>query len=68
MLDNEAITGEDCDDCGIADERFASPDVNKIVFSTLDDAGRRSIEGMRQQQLLLTSSEDKLLSQCNNFD
>ena len=36
-LDHEAITGEDCDDCGIADERFASPDVNKIVFSTIDD-------------------------------
>lgn len=25
-LDNDIITGEDCDDCGIADERFASPD------------------------------------------
>ena len=23
----EVITGEDCDDAGIADERFASPDI-----------------------------------------
>ena len=40
-MDNDgAITGEDCDDCGIADERFASPD----IFTTNDDAlGRKSI-------------------------
>jgi len=30
------VTGEDCDDFGIADERFASPDGN-IVFQTIDD-------------------------------
>jgi hypothetical protein len=35
QLDNEAVTGEDCDDFGIADERFASPDGN-IVFQTID--------------------------------
>lgn len=33
------VTGEDCDDIGVADERFASPD----AFST-DDMGRKSIE------------------------
>ena len=63
------MTGEDCDDFGIADERFASPEA-KLVFSTIDDAaaayqaGRKSLEGA----MLLSSSEDKLLSQCNNFD
>lgn len=31
-LDAEAVTGDDCDDFGIADERFASPDANNLVF------------------------------------
>ncbi|CDW88617.1 UNKNOWN [Stylonychia lemnae] len=80
--DNEAVTGEDCDDFGIADERFASPD-GGIVFQTIDDnmnpiitQGRKSLEGAgftagkqtQQQMLLLTSSEDKLFSQSNNYD
>ena len=45
------MTGEDCDDFGIADERFASPDANKIIYQTLDDniqgllsQGRKSLE------------------------
>jgi hypothetical protein len=37
------ITGEDCDEGGIADERFASPD----IFSTNDDNGRKSLIGGR---------------------
>ena len=48
---NDLITGEDCDDFGIADERFASPET-KVVFNTIDDAnayaaalGRKSLEG-----------------------
>jgi len=50
----EVITGEDCDDAGIADERFASPD----VFKTEDNA-RRSIESRKDapniNPILLTS-------------
>jgi hypothetical protein len=39
---NDILTGEDCCDDGIADERFASPD----VFNTADDRfrNRNSIE------------------------
>ena len=57
---------------GIADERFASPE----IFMTNDDQGpnRRSIH-LRQNAtvmsnpVLLTSCEDnRILSQCNNFD
>lgn len=63
--DHDIITGDDCE--GIADERLGSPD----VFST-DDAGRRSLEGRPfiagQNQFLLTSSDDKMLSQYTNYD
>lgn len=38
--DHDLITGDDCGDEHIADERLGSPD----VFST-DDAGRKSLEG-----------------------
>jgi hypothetical protein len=69
-IDNEVglITGEDCDEAGIADERFASPDV--IFGSTTDEmlGGRKSIQGRHnmnpvvggfgQQPILLTSTED----------
>lgn len=70
---NDIITGEDCDD-GIADERFASPD----VFNTADDRfrGRNSIESrhhigggtLGSNPFLITSSEDKLLNQFTNYD
>ena len=39
----EVITGEDCDDAGIADERFASPD----IYITEDQNLRKSVEGVR---------------------
>lgn len=61
-------TGEDCDEFGIADERFASPDCLQ-VFQTVDD-NRKSIESVfPQQMLMLTSTDDnKVLAQCNNYD
>ena len=40
VSDHDIITGDDCEDEGIADERLGSPD----VFST-EDAGRKSLEG-----------------------
>ena len=39
----EVVTGEDCDDAGIADERFASPD----IYITEDQNLRKSVEGCR---------------------
>lgn len=39
QCEHDIITGDDCDDEGIADERFASPE----VFMT-DDIGRKSLE------------------------
>lgn len=65
----DIVTGEDCDDCGIADERFASPEA-KLVFSTIDEAaaayqnGRKSLEA----GMLISSSDDKILSQATNYD
>lgn len=45
MENDGLITGEDCDDAGIADERFASPD----IFGTADiDACRKSIQSRQQ--------------------
>eukprot|EP00347_Sterkiella_histriomuscorum_P023794 403333366 len=83
-IDNDLVTGEDCDDFGIADERFASPDANKIIFQTLDDniqgllsQGRKSLEStggpggiknQNAQQIMLTSTEDRLLANTNNYD
>lgn len=43
--EHEIITGDDCEDGGIADERFASPDAfgNTINEDLLN--GRKSLEG-----------------------
>ena len=40
FAEHEIITGDDCDEGGIADERFASPDPAFIT----EDIGRKSIE------------------------
>ena len=63
------VTGEDCDDAGIADERFASPD----IYITEDQNLRKSIEGRAkssmQNQILISSNDEKmLLSQYTNYD
>jgi len=62
------VTGEDCDEFGIADERFASPEL--VFHQTIDEvAGRKSIESSKPQHvMLLQSQEDKLLAQCNNYE
>jgi hypothetical protein len=70
--DGGIITGEDCDDAGIADERFASPD----MFSTndiMDTNGRKSLLSRGGAQgtnpIMLTSQDDnRLLAQCNDYN
>jgi len=41
--EQERMTGEDCDDAGIADERYVSPEGLKT-----SNTGRESIESRRQ--------------------
>lgn len=41
--EQERITGEDCDDAGIADERYVSPEGFKTSYT-----GRESVESRRQ--------------------
>jgi len=63
--DGGIITGEDCDDAGIADERFASPD----MFSTndIDSNGRKSLLSRGAHQvtnpiMLISQDDNRLLA------
>mmetsp|Transcript_39579 Transcript_39579/g.38092 ORF Transcript_39579/g.38092 Transcript_39579/m.38092 type:complete len:363 (-) Transcript_39579:438-1526(-) len=66
--EQDVLTGEDCDDGVIADERFASPD----NFTT-EDFGRPSLHKQEVQPILMTLSENdptmnKMLSQYTNYE
>ena len=55
------ITGEDCDDAGIADERLGSPD----IYITDDQKLRKSVEGRghynNHNQILISCNDEKML-------
>jgi len=60
-------TGDDCDDAGIADERFASPEGGYLFNATIDNDNRKSL-GSGGGGFFLSSQEDKVFSGSNNFD
>lgn len=70
VSEHDIITGDDCGEDNIADERLGSPDAfSSEEFERKSLEGHQYIENQQMNQFFLTSSDEKMmLSQYTNYD